>query len=227
MTFLKSAVVIFSFFLTSQTALNTMTGSVVAVSSGDTLTISVNKENFQIRLADVDCPEVRQPFFSQALRFTEDRTLGKKIRVNYEMIDSYKRVVGEVILPDGNNLNIELMRAGLAWHYRVKPKPSEILARLEYDAWSHKIGLWVEPNPMPPWQFRRDPTVTTPPAGPTDVDYDQIMSYGLVGDKKNRVYLWPACQEYRIIDQEDLVVFSSLFQATSFGFKKHKSCEDR
>ncbi|MBI4389310.1 MAG: hypothetical protein HY580_03940, partial [Nitrospinae bacterium] len=81
MTLLKPTATMLFLYLLSQTSLNTMTGKVVAVNSGDTITLDVSGENFQIRLADIDCPDVKQPFYNPAKKFTERRVLGKKVRV--------------------------------------------------------------------------------------------------------------------------------------------------
>ena len=79
---------------------------------------------------------------------------GKMVTIKVETIDRYKRIVGEVILPDGKNLNQELVNAGLAWWYR-KYSNDETLGELEEEARKAKRGLWNDPNPIPPWEFRK------------------------------------------------------------------------
>ncbi len=227
MTLLKPTATMLFLYLLSQTSLNTMTGKVVAVNSGDTITLDVSGENFQIRLADIDCPDVKQPFYSQAKKFTERRVLGKKVRVNYEVMDQLRRVIGEAILPDGSSLNLELMKAGWAWHYNVRFPPKEIFSRLEYDAWSHKLGLWIDPGPVPPWEFRRDALLADkePPSGPSEVDYEQVLGYGLVGDKRAKTYFWPQCKGYHLLDPKDRAIFSNRLEAQAAGFNKAKGCD--
>jgi micrococcal nuclease len=58
-------------------------------------------------------------------------------------------------LPDGRNLNQELVRAGLAWWYRQYAKRDQVLAALEQEARAAKRGLWVEASPVPPWEWRK------------------------------------------------------------------------
>jgi endonuclease YncB( thermonuclease family) len=79
---------------------------------------------------------------------------GKVVTIKVETIDQYGRTVGEVILPDGRNLNHELVSAGFAWWYREYSK-DEILGRLEAEATAAKRGLWADPHPIPPWEFRK------------------------------------------------------------------------
>jgi hypothetical protein len=178
-------------------------------------------------VAEVDSPDVKQPFHRQAREFTQNLIFGKKVHVNYEMVNwSNRELVGDVILADGRNLAKELVAAGWAWHYRVNPEGNETLARLEYSAWSHKAGLWIDPKPVPPWEYRKEKIIPDPPETASDVNYDQILSYGLVGDNKTKVYEWPACKDYHKINPDDRVVFSSKQQAAALGYKKAKSCVD-
>jgi hypothetical protein len=64
-------------------------------------------------------------------------------------------------------LNEDLLRAGLAWHYTQYDR-SEKLAKLEQEARAAKRGLWADPNPMPPWEWRHgkqaEHTPKEPPA---------------------------------------------------------------
>ena len=80
--------------------------------------------------------------------------LDKVVRVNYTQVDKYGRLIGEVYLADGKMLNEEAIKAGLAWHYRVKNPHSTFLEKMEYKAWKKKLGLWVQDKPIPPWEFR-------------------------------------------------------------------------
>lgn len=62
-----------------------------------------------------------------------------------------------VVTVGGKNLNQELVRAGMAWHYvRYAPK-DKTLAKLEADARAALRGLWVDKAPIPPWDYRSGP----------------------------------------------------------------------
>jgi endonuclease YncB( thermonuclease family) len=56
--------------------------------------------------------------------------------------DRYGRLIGEIILPDGKNLNQELIKSGLAIHYK-KYSSSWSYAQLEIKARVKKIGIWA------------------------------------------------------------------------------------
>jgi micrococcal nuclease len=133
-----------------------LTGKVVGVSDGDTITILVNgRSQVKIRLYGVDCPEKAQAFGAKAKQFTSDQVFGKQVRVISHGADRYGRTIGEVLLENGASLNKELVRNGFAWWYRqYAPKNTE-LQSLEQQARTARRGLWADPRPLPPWVFRK------------------------------------------------------------------------
>jgi endonuclease YncB( thermonuclease family) len=68
--------------------------------------------------------------------------------------DRYGRTVAEIILPDGRNLNQEIVRAGFAWWYVKYACHDAELERLEAEARAAGRGLWADKEPTPPWEFR-------------------------------------------------------------------------
>jgi micrococcal nuclease len=104
----------------------------------------------RIRLWGIDCPESKQPFGTRAKQYTGDLAFGQTVMVRVRDIDRYKRTVAEIILPDGRNLNQELVRAGLAWWYQQYARRELILRDLEEEARAARRGLWADPQPPPP-----------------------------------------------------------------------------
>ncbi|MCG6911424.1 MAG: thermonuclease family protein [Deltaproteobacteria bacterium] len=104
-------------------------------------------------MASIDCPEKGQPYGQQAKQFASDLVAGKVVKVWETDTDRYGRIIGFVFVGD-KNLNKALLEAGLAWHYK-KYNRDPALAKLEYEARSAKRGLWVEPDPVAPWEWRR------------------------------------------------------------------------
>jgi endonuclease YncB( thermonuclease family) len=131
------------------------TGKVVNVTDGDTVVV-LRAGNIQekIRLAEIDCPEKSQAFGQRAKQFTLDKAAQKNVTIEVRDHDRYGRTVGEVFLPDGKSLNRELVRNGYAWWYRQYSKDLS-LGENEQEARSARRGLWSDPNPIPPWDFRR------------------------------------------------------------------------
>jgi endonuclease YncB( thermonuclease family) len=81
---------------------------------------------------------------------------GKEVTVKPRGQDRYQRTVAEVILPDGRNLNHEIVKAGFAWWFRRYAPGDETLERLEKEARQARRGLWVDQqSQIPPWEYRK------------------------------------------------------------------------
>jgi len=134
--------------------LSPLTGKVVGVSDGDTITVMNEGRGIKVRLAEIDCPEGGQDFGARAKQKTSDLCYGKIVTVKPTDVDRYNRIVAHVILPNQRNLNEEIVKAGLAWQYKQYSK-SQKLADYETEARKAKIGIWSMPNPVAPWEWRR------------------------------------------------------------------------
>lgn len=131
------------------------TAPVIGISDGDTIKVLQDGVSKRIRLWGIDCPEMKQAFGTRAKQFTGDLAFGKTVTLRVHDVDRYGRQVAEIILPDGRNLNREIVRAGFAWWYRQYARHDKELERLEGEAKAAKRGLWADKDPMPPWEFRR------------------------------------------------------------------------
>lgn len=118
---------------------------VTRIVDGDTLQLQNGKE---IRLYGMSTPEQKEDFYQEANQFTEGMVLNKEITLEQE--DKYKqdkfgRLLGYVFV-DGVNLNIELVRSGLAkvvlYEKRAKIKYQDELLQVEKEARENRVGLW-------------------------------------------------------------------------------------
>jgi micrococcal nuclease len=131
-----------------------LTGRVVALADGDTLTvIDDSKVQHKIRLAGIDAPEKGQPFGTKARENLAARVFKQTVRVEVIDVDRYKREVGRTYLGD-RFINMEMVSDEFAWRYVQYDKPGEFTAA-ENDAREHQRGLWADPNPLPPWEWRK------------------------------------------------------------------------
>jgi len=129
-------------------------GVVVAVHDGDTISVRHGTVTTRVRLVGIDCPEVRQPFSARAKRFTSDLVFGKTVHVEAHGVDRYDRLLARVLV-GATDVNEALVRAGLAWQYALGA-PDAALAAAERTARAARAGLWSDPEPVPPWRWRRE-----------------------------------------------------------------------
>ena len=126
---------------------------VIGVTSGDAVVVKLDdKSQLRVRLDGIDCPELKQEYGDSAKMATVALCFNKRVRVEKTGVDSYGRTLA-FIYADDLCINKELLRLGLAWHYADYNSDPE-LAQLEQDARKNKIGLWSQPNPEAPWDFR-------------------------------------------------------------------------
>lgn len=130
-----------------------LSGKVVGVSDGDTLTLLVRRTQYKIRLAGIDAPEKTQPFGAVAKKGLSDITFGKTVRVEDSGRDRYGRVLG-VVWVGNTNANLLMIQRGLAWHF-VKYSKDLKLSDAELKARASRTGLWRDKNPVAPWEWRR------------------------------------------------------------------------
>ena len=125
----------------------------VSAADGDTLTVRQGAEHVRVRLAEVDAPEKAQPFSQVARRNLDGLCRNRPVEIETIDTDRYGRTVAHVYC-DGVHVNWRQVEEGLAWCFnRYLRHPEECRPR-EAAAREAKRGLWREPHPQPPWEFR-------------------------------------------------------------------------
>ncbi len=132
----------------------------VGVTDGDTLRVlyveGETKSEIKIRLYGIDAPEKSQAFGTQAKKALSELAFGKDLTVTSTGRDRYGRLLAWLTV-GSTPINARLVENGFAWHYRkYAPKETE-LAQLEADARKNRRGLWIDPAPVAPWNYRRKP----------------------------------------------------------------------
>ena len=130
--------------LTSVLCADEFAARVVSITDGDTLVVLRDKQQVRVRLHGIDSPERAQPYGTRARQFTGELAHQRDVTVVVRDYDRYGRVVAEIILPDGRNLNYEIVRAGFAWGYRQYARGDGDLERLEREARDARRGLWAD-----------------------------------------------------------------------------------
>jgi len=135
--------------LLAQPAYADFIGKVVKVADGDTITMLRDSEQIKIRLAGIDAPEKAQPFGNVARQSMSEMVFGKEVRVVEQGCDRYGRTIGRVYQGDVD-VSAEQIKQGMAWVYRKYTKDAA-LYKLEDEAKQHRLGLWADAEPTPPW----------------------------------------------------------------------------
>ena len=139
---------------------DTLTGRVVGIADGDTLTVlDATNTQHKIRLSGIDSPEKGQPFGQRCKQSLSDLAYGRTVAVESNKRDRYGRLIGKVLV-DGQDANLEQVRHGCAWHYKRYMNEQSLDERLAYNAAEEsaragRVGLWSDQNPVPPWEWRR------------------------------------------------------------------------
>ena len=139
---------------------DTLTGSVVRITDGDMLVVlDSNKIQHKIRLAGIDAPEEKQAYGKKSKDNLSTLVAGRYVVVEYEERDRYKRILGKIML-SGKDMNLEQVASGMAWHYKEyqgdQSRADQLMySEAEVDARNAKRGLWYDPDPIPPWEYRK------------------------------------------------------------------------
>ena len=135
-------------------------GKVVRVVDGDTLVfLSAAGRQMTLRLAGIDAPEKGMPFGDLARRRLINLLDSGVVTAHTTKADRYGRTVATVFI-HGNDVNLALIKEGLAWHYKryareQTPGDADAYASSESEARERRVGLWQDESPVPPWLYRK------------------------------------------------------------------------
>jgi endonuclease YncB( thermonuclease family) len=154
---------LFLLFLCTPFAAADWKGVVVGVADGDTATVlTTDKKQVKVRLIEIDAPEKKQAFGQQSKKSLSDICFKKPVVAVEKGKDKYRRSLVRLYC-DNVDANAEQVRRGMAWAYQ-KYLTDRSIEELEKEARSKKVGLWSEPNPIAPWDFRHPKTPAATPA---------------------------------------------------------------
>jgi endonuclease YncB( thermonuclease family) len=132
---------------------------VVAISDGDTLKARCGEpgsyEQVTVRLAEIDAPEKSQAFGQRSKEALSALCFGIQAGIRAVTLDRYGRTVARVECK-GLDASLEMVRQGMAWRFVRHSRDPEMQV-LENEARRVKAGLWADPAPVPPWEWRKTP----------------------------------------------------------------------
>ena len=138
-----------------------VSGKVVSVADGDTVTVlDADRVQHKIRLSGIDAPERSQAFGRRSKEHLASLVAGRQVAVEADKTDRFGRSVGKILL-EGRDINLAMVVAGLAWHYkkyeREQPAYDRLLySRAEHEAREGRLGLWRDVETMAPWEWRAE-----------------------------------------------------------------------
>lgn len=130
--------------------------SVQRVLDGDTLVLVPQEPKaapVTVRLASIDAPESKQPGGIASAQHLASLVHNRTITVRPKEFDRYGRLVAW-IEADGIDVNLAMLQAGHAWHFQ-KYDSNPAYAKAQQAAQEAHRGLWKQPRPVPPWEWRK------------------------------------------------------------------------
>ncbi len=146
-----------------------ITGKVLVVLDGDSIKVLDSHNNqYEVRLKGIDAPEKGQPYANKSRAYLTAMLAGKMVFIESNRYDRYGRVVGKIWVQPADcptcgktlDVNHAQILAGMAWWNRYYAKQQSASDRrryesAEYSARAQKRGLWADPNPVLPYQWRK------------------------------------------------------------------------
>jgi len=133
------------------------TGIVSKVFDGDSFLLRLAPgRSVEIRLAEVDAPEKKQPFGNESRNKLNGLIGGQSVRIDIYDVDTYGRIVAHVYrVSDNLNVNVWMVERGLAWVYPKYAEDKNLFAIQDKSRSGH-LGLWALPESqrIPPWKWR-------------------------------------------------------------------------
>jgi endonuclease YncB( thermonuclease family) len=212
----------FMAFLASPCHSEDFTARVIDVLDGDSIIVAHDDVEEEVRLNGIDSPEKNQAYGRKAKEFTSQMVLGKAVIVKSREVDRDGRIVADVVLADGTNLNREVVKVGLAWWF-WKYSQDHMLRDLETEARDGKRGLWRDPIPIPPWVFRKIQRKQVPDL--SDFQYPGTTPLSVLANKKSRAYRRPDCPGYAaMLGQKNPITFETAQEAEEAGYHAAPDC---
>ena len=234
------ATALFSLLVAASVSAQSLSGSVVAIADGDTISVRTDEvppglavktgQTISVRLEGIDAPEHGQSFGDASRQHLSELVYGKQVNLNCQGPDRYDRWACKVLLPNGEDVCLDQIESGMAWHYKQYQRLQNATDRAAYgvaeDQARHaKNGLWSEANPVQPQDFRHG---TRSPFCADNNDHRIACSdtyEGPVrGNMRSHIYHWSGCPNYDDIAEHNRVEFANAIEAEKAGYRAAYNC---
>jgi endonuclease YncB( thermonuclease family) len=204
---------------------------IVGIIDGDTAVAVINGgQQREVRLEGIDAPEHGQPFASESTEHLSGLVSGKSVNLDCAGEESYGRLVCKILLPSGEDVDLDQIKAGMAWHYKQYQRSQTATDRAAYGAAEDqarrsRIGLWADANPVQPQDFRHG---TRSGICLDNSDHRIACSDTYVGpvrgNMRSHIYHWPGCPNYDDIAEHNRVQFPNAVAAEQAGYRAARNC---
>lgn len=129
------------------------------VHDGDSIAVyGPDEQIVNVRLYGIDAPEFKQAYGYQAKTRLRKLAGRKTLEITPVDTDRFGRTVALVYDADGRMLNETMVAEGLAWVYEkyCHKDLCENLRTLQEAARQERRGLWTDPDPQKPEDWRRE-----------------------------------------------------------------------
>ena len=197
--------------------------TVTRVPDGDSLVVTFGDgRRGDVRLQGIDAPEAGQPWGRQAGENLRRLALGQELDLRLGAIDGYGRQVA-VVFDEEGDLGLQQIRGGHAWHYARYAREQdatmrETYAAAEVAARRGRLGLWTDPAPVAPWDFKADQRAGVHEAAAVD------RQGTIVANRRSRLYHLPGCPGHAAVAPGNAVTFDSEAAARAAGFRRASNC---
>jgi len=201
---------------------------VVSITDGDTVDVQDQQgRTYTVRLAGIDAPEHDQVFGPEATRHLSTLIAGKTVMLECGNERSYGRMICKILL-DGEDVCLDQVKAGLAWHYKQyedeqSPADRAAYAAAECAAMKDHLGLWSDPHPAPQ-DFRHETSSSLLFDANGCRRSSEPSSGPVVGNARRRIFEWPGCPYNSGISPRNPVAFASPQAALAAGYQPAHNC---
>jgi micrococcal nuclease len=188
----------------------------VKVIDGDSLVLRMPHGDQEARLDGIDAPELSQRFGSESRDFLAGLVMGRPVDVEIVGADNYGRLLVRLRV-NGELINLQAVSEGFAWHFK-RYSNDQTFDAAEKDAAARRIGLWRDPSPVPPWEYRHGKPAELRPLLPNS-------SARVHGNRASGVYHLQSCRNYDC--KNCILEFESSEAALAAGFRPAGCCAAR
>lgn len=207
------------------------TAKIVGITDGDTVAAVLSSgQSVNVRLEGIDAPEHGQAFASASEKHLSELVLDKAVTLDCSALDPYQRLVCKILLPNGEDVDLDQIKAGMAWHYKQYQRLQSATDRAAYGAAEDaarraRLGLWADAEPMQPQDFRHG---TRSELCLDNHDHRIACSEAydgpVRGNMRSHIYHWPGCPNYDDIAEHNRVEFPNAIAAEQAGYRAARNC---